>query len=551
MTTRRAADVLVDCLVAHGTDRVFCVPGESYLAVLDALHERNDIQTIVCRHEGGAGLMAVADAKLTHQPGIAFVSRGPGATNASIAVHLAEQDAVPMILFIGQVPRHEIGRGAFQEVDYAKTFADMAKMVAAVEDPARLPEVIARAYTAALSPTPGPVVIVIPEDMLEDMTSAAVIQPSPLPRGGSGAGSDIEAVRGLIAKAERPLLVAGGGLAHAAGRKALLAASEALGLPVALTFKRQEQFPNTHPHYAGHLGFKIPKPQVDLFAQADLVIAVGTRLGEVPTQGYTFPQAPTPKQPLIHIVDDARHLGRNFRTELPIVADPTAFLTVLATKPVAASEKRAAWTKMLHHFVSSRRKWMPPKDGTLDMGAIITALDGTATDDCVFITDAGNFSGWLHKHWAFNGRQLAIGSVGGAMGLAMPAAVAAGLRLPQRQVITFIGDGGALMTGSELATAVQYGVGVKVFIANNGTYGTIRMHQEKAYKHRVNGTALTNPDFAKWAESFGAKGLTIRTLADAPKVVAAAMAHHGPVVVDCIIPAEHIAPGMTITELTR
>jgi acetolactate synthase I/II/III large subunit len=313
----------------------------------------------------------------------------------------------------------------------------------------------------------------------------------------------------------------------------------------------QEQFPNTHPHYAGHLGFKIPKPQVDLFAQADLVIAVGTRLGEVPTQGYTFPQAPTPKQPLIHIVDDARHLGRNFRTELPIVADPTAFLTALAAQPVAASEKRTAWAKMLHHFVSSRRKWTAPRDGTLDMGAIITALDGTATDDCVFISDAGNFSGWLHKHWAFNGRQLAIGSVGGAMGLAMPAAVAAGLRLPQRQVITLIGDGGALMTGAELATAVQYGVGVKVFIANNGTYGTIRMHQEKAYKHRVNGTALTNPDFAKWAESFGAKGLTIRTLAEAPKIVAEALAHHGPVVVDCIIPAEHIAPGLTIAELTR
>jgi acetolactate synthase I/II/III large subunit len=560
MTTRRAADLLVDCLVAHGTDRVFCVPGESYLAVLDALHERNDIQTIVCRHEGGAGLMAVADAKLTHQPGIAFVSRGPGATNASIAVHLAEQDAVPMILFIGQVPRNEIGRGAFQEVDYAKTFADMAKMVATVEDPARLPEVIARAYSTALSPTPGPVVIVIPEDMLEDVTGAAIIAPMPLPRIGAGPSLLIDAVRDLIGKAERPLLVAGGGLAHAEGRKALLAASEILGLPVALTFKRQELFPNTHPHYAGHLGFKIPKAQVDLYANADLVLAVGTRLGEVPTQGYTFPQAPIPKQPLIHVVDDARHLSRNFRTELPILADPTAFLNSLTglslRKRVAGVEHRPegardAWTKLLHHFVSSRRKWTAPKDGTLDMGAIVTALDGKAADDCVFITDAGNFSGWLHKHWPFNGRQLAIGSVGGAMGLAMPAAVAAGLRLPQRQVITFIGDGGALMTGSELATAVQYGVGVKVFIANNGTYGTIRMHQEKAYKHRVNGTALTNPDFAKWAESFGAKGLTIRTVAEASKIVAEALAHHGPVVVDCIIPAEHIAPGLTLAELTR
>jgi acetolactate synthase I/II/III large subunit len=562
MTTspRRAADLLVDCLVAHGTDRVFCVPGESYLAVLDALHERNDIQTIVCRHEGGAGLMAVADAKLTRAPGIAFVSRGPGATNASIAVHLAEQDGVPIILFIGQVPRHEIGRGAFQEVDYGKTFSDMAKMVATVEDPARLPEVIARAYAAAQSPTPGPVIIVLPEDMLEDMTAAAPVAPMPLPRIGAGTSLLIDAVRDLIAKAERPLLVAGGGLSHAEGRKALLEASEILGLPVALTFKRQELFPNTHPHYAGHLGFKIPKAQVDLYANADLVIAVGTRLGEVPTQGYTFPLAPAPKQPLIHVIDDARHLSRNFRTELPILADPTAFLTSLAglslRKRAAGddktpSPKRDAWIKLLHHFVSSRRKWTAPKDGTLDMGAIITALDGVATDDSIWITDAGNFSGWLHKHWAFNGRQLAIGSVGGAMGLAMPAAVAAGLRHPQRQVITFIGDGGALMTGAELATAVQYGVGVKVFIANNGTYGTIRMHQEKAYKHRVNGTALTNPDFAKWAESFGALGLTIRTSAEAPKIVAQALAHNGPVVVDCMIPAEHIAPGMTITELTR
>jgi acetolactate synthase I/II/III large subunit len=558
---RRASDLLVDCLVAHGTDRVFCVPGESYLSVLDALHERNDIQTIVCRHEGGAGLMAVADAKLTHAPGIAFVSRGPGATNASIAVHLAEQDAVPMILFIGQVPRHEIGRGAFQEVDYGKTFADMAKMVATVEDAGRLPEVIARAYTVAQSPTPGPVVIVLPEDMLEDLTTAPVQLPAPLPRLGAGSAADVEAVRNLIARAERPLLVAGGGLTRPAGRAALLAAATALNIPVALTFKRQELFPNDHPLYAGHLGFKIPKPQVDLYANTDLVIAVGTRLGEVPTQGYTFPQAPTPTQPLIHIVDDARHLGRNFRTELPIVADPTAFLNALVQSAKAqsgivaaekvASEPRQAWTKLLHHFVSSRRRWTPPKDGTLDMGAIITALQGQATDDGLFITDAGNFSGWLHKHWAFNGRQRAIGSVGGAMGLAMPAAVAAGLRLPQTQVITFIGDGGALMTGSELATAMQYGVGVKVFIANNGTYGTIRMHQEKAYKHRVNGTALTNPDFAKWAESFGALGLTIRTPAEAVTVVAQALAHNGPVVVDCIIPAEHIAPGLTITELTR
>ena len=547
--TRRAADLLVDCLAAHEVDRVFCVPGESYLAVLDGLHDRNTIETVICRHEGGAGFMAVADAKVTGKPGIAFVSRGPGATNASIAVHVAEQDAVPLVLFVGQVPRNELGRRSFQEVDYTKTFSDMAKAVWTIEDASRIPEILARAFVVAQTPTPGPVVIVLPEDMLEDRTDSPVIEPLPVPRAARPSDVLVADVAGRIARAERPLLLAGGGLNSAAGRAALKAASDAHGLPVVLTFKRQDLFPNAHPHYAGHLGFKIPKPMVDRYADADLILAVGTRLGETTTQGYTFPVSPVPRQPLIHVHDDASRIGREYATTLPVVSDPTDFLSALAAHPSKPTPGRADWIERLHKPIAASQPWSPPKDGLLDMGAVVAAFRDKVASDTIFITDAGNFSGWLHRHFPFNGEHMMIGCVGGAMGLGMPAAVAAGLRCPGRQVITFIGDGGVLMTGSELATAVQYSVPVKVFISNNGSYGTIRMHQEKAYKGRVHGTAINNPDFVRWAESFGAKGLLITTLKDAAGVVEEALAHDGPVVVDVRTALEHISPFANLADL--
>jgi acetolactate synthase-1/2/3 large subunit len=546
---RRAADVLVDCLATHGVVRVFCVPGESYLAALDALHDRNAIETVICRHEGGAGFMAVADAKLTGKPGIAFVSRGPGATNASIAVHVAEQDAVPLVLFIGQVPRNELGRRSFQEVDYAKTFSDMAKAVWTIDDPNRISEIIARAFVVAQTPTPGPVVIVLPEDMLEDQSTAADIEPLPVPRAARPVDALIRDVADRIAKAERPLLLAGGSLNEAEGRAALKAASEAHGLPVVLTFKRQDLFPNAHAHYAGHLGFKIPKPMVDRYAEADLIIAVGTRLGETTTQGYTFPRSPAPAQPLIHVYDDASRIGREYATAMPIAADATQFLQALTAQPSKRPAARAAWIERLHAPIAASQPWRAPKDGLLDMGAIVAAFRDGVADDTVFITDAGNFSGWLHRHFPFNGTHILLGCVGGAMGIGMPAAVAAGLRCPGRQVITFIGDGGLLMTGSELATAVQYNVPVKVFVSNNGSYGTIRMHQEKAYKGRVHGTAIKNPDFVRWAESFGARGLSITSIDEAPRVVAQALAHGGPVVVDVKTALEHISPFANLADL--
>jgi acetolactate synthase-1/2/3 large subunit len=547
---RRAADLIVDCLAAHGVDRVYCVPGESYLAVLDALHDSNAIQTIVCRHESGAGFMAVADGKLTTRPGVAFVSRGPGATNASIAVHVAEQDAVPLVLFIGQVPRAEIGRRSFQEVDYAKTFSDMAKAVYLVHDASRIPETLARAFAQAQAPTPGPVVVVLPEDMLEDIAEAPVIEPVRVPQGAAPAAADVEEIVGLIARSERPLLIAGGaGVGTARGRKALLAASEAHALPVALTFKRQDYFPNTHRNYAGHLGFKIPKPAVERYLEADLILAVGTRLGEASTQGYTLPASPVPRQPLIHIHDDPRQIGLNYTAAKALVADPVAVLEALARLPGKAPAQRAAWIGKLNEPVARAMLWMPPADGLLDMGPVVAALATRLDNDAILLTDAGNFSGWLHRHFPFSGEHVLVGCVGGAMGIGMPAAVAAALRYPGRQVINFIGDGGALMTGSELATAVQHGAKVKTFISNNGSYGTIRMHQEISYKGRVHGTELKNPDFAKWAESFGVLGLTIASIAEAAGVVERALAHDGPVVVDVRTAVEHISPVATIAGL--
>ena len=459
----------------------------------------------------------MGDAKLTGRPGVAFVSRGPGATNASIAVHVAEQDAVPLVLFVGQVPRAEIGRRSFQEVDYGKTFADMAKAVYLIHDAARIPEIVARAFAEAQAPTPGPVVVVLPEDMLEDMAEAPVVEPLRVPQAGPASAADIEEIAAMIAKAERPLLIAGGaGLGTARGRKALLAASEAHALPVALTFKRQDYFPNAHPNYAGHLGFKIPKAAAERYLEADLMLAVGTRLGEVSTQGYTLPASPAPRQPLIHIHDDPRQLGRNYSAAKALVADPVAVLEALARLPGKAppaavrSGSRSSTSRWPRPCPGHRRptacstwdRWWrrwpsgspttpfsSPTPATSRAGCTGTSRSRAST--CWSAASAARWASACRPRW----RRRCVSR--------------------ERQVINFLGDGGALMTGSELATAVQYGAKVKTFISNNGSYATIRMHQEIAYKGRVHGTELKNPDFAKWAESFGALGLTISSIEEA------------------------------------
>ena len=543
--TQTAAQSLVANLSTHGVDRVFCVPGESYLAVLDALHDRNDIQTVACRHEGGAGFMAVADAKLSERPGVCFVSRGPGATNASIAVHTAEQDAVPLVLFIGQVARADIGRGAFQEVDYQQTFGDMAKGVWTVNDPNLVPETVARAFRTAMAGTPGPVVVVLPEDMLTEQTGTPAVEPLAVPAI-RPAATDVDRAAVMLKEAQRPLIIAGGGVGSSAGRAALAAAAERHGVPVATSFKRQDLFDNRNPLFAGHLGFGIPQKQVDLYRDADLILAVGTRLGDTTTQGFSFPEAPRPSQSLIHVYADPAHVGRMYATDLAIVSDPADFLQELATRD--ARPASSDWAAKLHGYVQDMAVWKAP-DGGVVMGHVVAALRDHLNDDAVLITDAGNFSSWLHRHFPFRPSHRLVGAVAGAMGLGMPAAVAAGLREPEKQVVTFIGDGGYLMTGNELATAVHYGVPVRAFVSNNGSYGTIRLHQEKFYPGRVSATDLTNPDFAALAEAFGARGLTIATAADVEPVVAEAMAHPGPVVVDVRTDVEQISAFVSISQL--
>jgi len=543
----RAADRLVDCLVAQGADRLFCVPGESYLALLDALHGQNAIDVVVCRHEGGAGFMALADAKVTGRAGLLAVSRGPGATNASIAIHSAEQDAVPLVVLVGQVARDERGRGAFQEVDYGKTFADMAKAVWEVSDAAQLPEVVARAFRLAQQPTAGPVVIALPEDMLLDDCAAPAVPPLAPPGAPPPPLEAVREIRERLSQAQRPLLIAGGLLETTKGRAALARAAAALGIPVALTFKRQEIFDNAHPLYGGHLSFKMPPAMVAPLAEADLILAVGARLNEVSTQGYTLPRAPVPDQPLIHVHPDPKVLGRIYRTELALAADPVATLEALAAEPLSGWPE---WAARLHRTARPFASYQPRRmaDG-IDFGAMVQALARLAPADAVLTTDAGNFGGWVHNLWPWNGRQLCIGAIGGAMGLGVPGAVAACLRHPGRTVLAFVGDGGLMMTGNELATAIAAGAAPKIVVSNNGGYATIRLHQEKSFPGRPSGTALANPDFARWAEAFGARGIRVDRPEDVDDAARDALAECGPVVVDVRSSMEAVSIFTTIATL--
>lgn len=548
--TGTAAQALVETLARHGVDRVFCVPGESYLEVLDALYDRPEIQTISCRHESGAGLMAVADAKITGRPGIAFVSRGPGATNAAVAVYTAKEDAVPLILFIGQVPRGDRKMGAFQQVDYERTFADLAKGVVEVDDPDQLAGAVARAYQGAQTGTPGPVVVSMPEDMLAGAAAGGAAEALEVERP-EASDEEVSAVAERLGVAERPLMIVGGGVTNPLARQALQACSEAWQLPVATSFKHQDLFTNGHPHFAGYLGYAVPPIILDTLSEADLVLAVGTRLGDVTTQGFRLPRAPKPDQPLIHVYAGEDEIGRRFETDLAVVSEAAPFLERLAARNAPAPPAgRRAWLEHVHDVHVNLARWQPEDapDG-VSFGHVIAALAEVLGEDAIITTDAGNFASWLHRHFPFRSTNLLLGAVSGSMGLGVPAAVAAALRCPDRQVATLVGDGGFLMTGNELATAVQYNAPVRLFVSNNKSYATIRHHQEKYFPGRTIATDLVNPDFKALAEAFGAKGLAIETPAEAVTVVAEALAADGPVVVDVAASLDHISAFTTLDAL--
>ena len=541
----RAADFIVQSLKAHGVKRVYCVPGESYLALLDALHDA-DIQVIICRHEGGAGFMAVAEAKMTGIPGVVLVSRGPGATNVSIAVHMAEQDAVPLIVIIGQVARDEKYRFVFQEMDYGQVFGSFSKGVFELTDATRLPEMLPRAFRVALEGVQGPVILPVPEDMLRDEVPEPQVLTYPLPHVAASA-VDVEHLRELLLQAERPLVIAGSRLRGSKGAEALARFASAQRVPVAVTWKSQDIFDNASDLYAGHLDMGTAQDLRDVLATADLIIAAGTRLGDFATMGFALPEAPLPRQTLVHIYPDSKPIGRVIRVDLGLVAEPAEVLGALAQNARVAPAARERWISSVHTACVASQIYAPRNvsDG-VDFGIVTLALAKYADANATITTDAGNMSTWAHRFWKMSPKNLMIGGVVGAMGNGVPSAVAASIIDPPRQAICLVGDGGVMMTGNELAVAKAYGATPKIVISDNGIYGTIRSHQERHFPHRVSGTKLVNPDFTAWAKSFGAETFTLKLGDDVDGVVKAFLASTSMAVLHVHSSAQSLSAGGTL-----
>jgi acetolactate synthase-1/2/3 large subunit len=546
MTARSGGRILIDNLLAQGCDRIFTVPGESFLAVLDALHDSSEIDLVVCRQEGGVSFMAEADGKMTGRPGIAFVTRGPGATNASIGVHVAHQDSTPMILFVGDVARGDRDREGFQEVDFAAMFAPLAKWAARIDDAARIPEYVARAYSVAMSGRPGPVVLALPEDMLRDEV-AAVDRPKVYPPVQATDAMAMATLMGLLGDACAPVAIVGGAGWDSAAGHHFASWAERIGIPVAAAFRRQDNFPNGSPVYAGNLGYG-PNPKlVERVKSADLLLVVGPRLGEATTDGYTLVTPDHPDQILVHVHPDPNELGRVYRTDLPICADMREF-----------AELADGWTDDVIDFstgAEAHAEWLAwtspaPREGvTLDLGQVVAAMRGQLPADTIICNGAGNFSGWWHRYWQYGPQPSQLAPTNGAMGYGLPAAVAASLRFPNRQAVCVAGDGDFLMNGQELATAVQHGANLLVLVVDNGAYGTIRMHQEREYPERLSGTTLANPDFAALARAYGAWAETIERTEDFAPALRRAQSETGVRLLHLKTDVEQISNSTTISAI--
>ena len=505
---RTGGEILVANLVAQGATHAFCVPGESFLAVLDALHDvRDQLALIVCRQEGGVAYMAEAYGKLTGRPGIAFVTRGPGASNAAIGIHTAAQDSTPMIVFIGQVGSDFVDREAFQEIDYRRMYGSVAKWAAQIERPERIPEYVAHAYRVAMSGRPGPVVLALPEDML--IVRAGCADASRVePVASAPDAAQIAAARSLLAAAAHPLVIVGGSRWDLDSCAALAHFAETHSLPVGCAFRSQDLFDNRHSNYAGDVGIGINPKLAARVRNADVLLVIGERLGEMTTSGYTLLQAPTPSQALIHVHPGIDELGRVYQPSLAIATTPGAFLAAMnVAKPLDAARWRDTPSAARADYVA----WQAPRPvpGTLDMWSIMAWLDQRLPNDAILTNGAGNYTAWLHRLYRYRGFRTQLAPYSGAMGYGVPSAVAAKFVRPQRIVVSWNGDGCFLMNGQELATAVQYGLAIVFVVVDNGMYGTIRMHQERTYPGRVEGTALRNPDFAALARAYGAEGETV------------------------------------------
>lgn len=548
MTQRSGAQLLVDQLILHAADTVFCVPGESYLRVLDALFAQRDSRRLItARQEGGAAYMAEAYGKLTGQPGICFVTRGPGASNASIGVHTASQDSTPLILFIGQVPRPQLGRDAFQEVDYCQMFAPLAKWVMQIDDARRIPEFVSRAFHLATSGRPGPVVLVLPEDMQGDEVDIS----NPLPYQRVKAAPTPEAMqtlRGMLVKAQRPLLLVGREGESPAGIADLRAFAAANQLPAVTTARAQDMLDNRSLTYVGSLGVGVNPVLLGRVREADLLLVVGSRLDGLSTAGYSLLDIPRPQQTMIHVYPDPAELGRIYQADLLINATlPEFAAAVRALKPVA-SARWSAWRELLRQDYETYRQ-PPPAPGAVNLSEIVAHLSQQLPPGTIITTGAGNYTAWVQRFFQFSTPRTLLGPISGAMGYGVPAAVAAKIVHPERVVVSFSGDGCFLMNGQELATAMHYGLAIIFIVVNNGMYGTIRMHQERHFPGRVYGTSLTNPNFADYARAFGASGEVVKRTADFAGAFERALRAERPVLIELRVDPEAIMPGKKLSEL--
>jgi len=508
--TRTGGQHLVAALKAHGVCHVFCVPGESYLAVLDALYDEN-IGVTVCRQEGGAAMMADAYARITGRVGVVMVTRGPGATNASAGVHIAFQDSVPILILIGQVARDQRDREAFQELDYRRVYGGLTKWTAEIDQADRVPEYMARAFATATQGRMGPVALALPEDMLRDTVTAAELPPAGwMPAGGAARAADMDELQRRLMAADRPLMILGGTGWTDDARASLTAFAERWDLPVVCSFRRQDLFDNRHHLYAGHMGIGIDPDLKAAIAASDLLVVVGARLGEMTTQGYSLPVPPLAPQPLIHVHPDGQEVGRVYRPTLGILSDLSAFAGQLdALNPAFDAAPWHTWTLARRAAVDA---WSVPaytSPGDVQMGQIVQHLTRVLPQDAIIANGAGNYTAWVHRFYPYGLPRTQLAPTSGSMGYGLPAAVAAKRAAPDRTVVAFAGDGCFMMHGQEFATAVQYDLPIVVIVVNNGLYGTIRMHQEREYPGRPIATTLKNPDFAAYARAFGGHGETV------------------------------------------
>ncbi|WP_350334536.1 thiamine pyrophosphate-binding protein [Coralliovum pocilloporae] len=545
---KTGGQLIVEALETHGVERVFCIPGESYLAVLDGLHDSR-IETTVCRQEGGAAMMADAWGKLTGTPGICMVTRGPGATNAAAGVHIAYQDSTPMILFIGQIDSRFREREAFQEVDYRRFFSPMAKWVAEIDSAERVPEMISRAFHVATSGRPGPVVLALPEDALID--TADISQPAPWKPVETYPGSDqiADFVRRIEA-AGRPLMILGGSRWSQDAVDQVKGFAERFSVPIACSFRRQMLFDHSHPLYAGDVGIGLNPKLRARIDESDCLILLGGRLSEMPSQSYELLDIPSPRQPFIHIHAGVEELGRVYRPDLAIHASPRGFASALAAYNQDDSiPQYSDWAESTHKDYLSWSRIPDSMPGDVHMGEIVAWLKGELPDDSILCNGAGNYATWIHRFWPFRRFATQAAPTSGSMGYGVPAAVAAKLLHPDRDVVAFAGDGCFQMTCQEFGTAVQAGAAVIVLVVDNGMYGTIRMHQEREYPARLSATSLINPDFAAWARSYGVFGATVEKTEEFADLFRAAKASNGPALLHIKIDPEGITPATTLSAL--